>query len=522
MRPIAFAGRLALVLLLFAGNASGQTFERLVMPGPLSKAHADLESDCAKCHAPFKRAEQSTLCLGCHDHEAVQADIRAKLGFHGKSPSAVGAECKICHTEHRGRDADIVGLERNTFPHDSTDYPLLDAHTRIDCESCHEAGKKFRDAPSNCIDCHAKADPHDRKLGEDCGSCHNEKRWREARFDHAKTKFQLEGKHQDVACALCHAGERYLGIPTDCASCHRVDDVHRGRFGKKCESCHTSSQWKTQDFDHARKTKFPLTGKHSSVSCDGCHPGGLVEQKLAMDCLSCHRSDDVHDGRNGSECESCHTTSAWKPATFDHDRKTEFPLRGAHRDVSCEACHTRSVHEQKLGSSCESCHAADDVHETQLGRDCGRCHGEAAWKQKVRFDHDLARFPLLGLHAVVACEACHATSAYRDTKRTCLGCHEHADTHEGRLGPECALCHTPNAWAVWRFDHATQTKFPLRGAHSEVACENCHVESVQGKPKLEAGCNSCHSAEDPHRGGLGTNCERCHGEQSWRDVRITR
>ncbi len=522
MRANALASRLALVVGLLASSAGAQTFERLVMPGVLSKAHADLESDCSKCHTPFKRAEQSELCLGCHDHQAVAADIRDKRGFHGTAPPVEGAECRSCHPEHKGRDADIIGLERSSFPHDFTDYPLRGAHVRVSCEGCHDPDKAFRDARASCADCHAAADVHRGELGKDCESCHTEERWREARFDHGKTKFPLEGKHRDVACALCHAGERYSGIPMDCVGCHRVDDVHRGRFGDACESCHTSGQWKTQNFDHAGKTRFPLTGKHAKVPCEGCHPDGLVDQKLELNCLSCHRGDDVHDGRNGADCERCHGTSAWKPATFDHDRNTEFPLHGAHREVSCAACHTKPVHQQKLGSTCIACHVADDVHKEQLGGDCGRCHGEISWKEKVRFDHDLARFPLLGLHAVVACEECHSTGVYRDTEQKCVACHARQDVHEDRLGPKCEVCHTPNGWKVWKFDHATQTKFPLRGGHSQVACETCHVEPVATKPSLSTGCDSCHGAEDPHRGAFGRNCERCHGEQSWRDVRIAR
>ncbi|MBM4336664.1 MAG: cytochrome C [Deltaproteobacteria bacterium] len=522
MRLLRVTAVFALGLWLAAAAARAQTFERLVMPGPVAKAHADLESDCSKCHTAFKRAEQDSLCLGCHDHQAIAADVRAKTGFHGRAPAVGAAQCRVCHPEHKGRDADIVGLDPSSFPHDSTDYPLRGAHERIACESCHESGANRRDAPADCAGCHASDDPHAGKLGRDCAGCHGEQRWREARFNHADTKFPLEGRHSEVACALCHAGERYEGTPRDCASCHQLNDVHRGRFGRDCASCHTSSRWKTKSFDHARKTRFPLTGKHASASCDACHPGGSLDQKLAMDCLSCHRGDDVHEGRNPADCESCHGTSAWKPANFDHDRRTEFPLRGAHREVSCESCHTKPVHEQKLGTSCASCHASDDVHRTQLGSDCRRCHGEVGWKQAVRFEHDLARFPLLGLHAVVACEECHSTPAYRDTKQACAACHERQDTHESRLGPRCELCHTPNGWKIWKFDHETQTEFPLRGAHTDLGCDSCHVEPVADAPKLASSCGACHEDEDPHRGSFGSSCERCHGEQSWRDVRIVR
>lgn len=489
------------------------------MPGPLSKAHADLESDCSKCHAPFKREAQTKLCLECHDHANIAADLRGKTGFHGRATAVATSDCRSCHREHKGREADIVGLDRDVFPHDSTDFPLRHAHARLRCEACHPAGKAYHDAPGTCFGCHEADDFHRGKLGKECKDCHDETAWKPgARFDHDETKFKLLGRHREVACALCHPGERYKDTPMDCATCHTLSDVHRGRFGKKCETCHGSSGWKTVKFDHSRDTEYPLTGKHASTRCEACHTGDLYQQKLATDCMSCHRRDDVHRGRNGADCQRCHDTGSWKKPKFDHDRDTKFPLRGHHRDIACEACHTGPVREKKLSSNCIACHRADDVHKTQLGTDCARCHRETGWKEKVAFDHDLARFPLLGLHAVVACEECHATKAFRGTPRDCLACHKKDDTHEKRLGPGCAACHNPNGWKLWHFDHATQTEFPLRGAHVDLACEICHSEPVEHEISLSASCNGCHAAEDPHRGSFGSSCQRCHNERDWREI----
>jgi hypothetical protein len=33
-------------------------------------------------------------------------------------------------------------------------------------------------------------------------------------------------------------------LSSQCASCHDVDDVHDGSFGKQCARCHESSSWK--------------------------------------------------------------------------------------------------------------------------------------------------------------------------------------------------------------------------------------------------------------------------------------
>ena len=511
--------RAALVLwmVLIAPTARAQ-LERLVMPGPVTQAHAKIESECGKCHVAFQASAQTQLCLDCH--KDVAADVRAKMGFHGRAPEVAGRDCKSCHTEHRGRDADVVGLDRDAFRHQLTDYPLHGAHVQLPCERCHAAGVKFRDAHSGCADCHAGDDAHHGRLGSDCAHCHQETAWRHAQFDHGKTRFALDGKHATVGCALCHAGERYKDTPRDCQSCHALDDAHHGRFGPHCESCHSTSGWTSVRFDHARDTHFPLTGAHQKLECQACHRADPRQEKLATDCLSCHRTDDVHEGRNGAACQDCHATSAWKPARFDHDTRTDFPLHGAHRMLACETCHTGPVHEQKLGRACADCHAKGDPHHGQLGAECARCHVESGWRDQVKFDHDLARFPLLGMHATVACEECHTTRAFRDVEHNCVGCHAKRDVHEGRLGLSCETCHTPNGWALWKFDHA-QTSFPLRGAHAPLACARCHTAAATNLA-LPTRCASCHSGDDVHHGGFGSSCDRCHSESSWKEIQMRR
>jgi hypothetical protein len=516
-RAAALAGGLAAFL---AGAAPAVELETLVMPGPVVEAHAEIESECSACHRPFDRAAEDGLCRACHDD--VDADLALGTGFHGRAPEARERTCRSCHPEHRGRDADVIGLEPALFDHARTDWPLAGAHRAVPCAGCHEPEARHRDAAARCGDCHASDDPHRGRLGADCGACHGETSWREeARFDHAKTDFPLEGAHRDVACGLCHPDEAYEGTPADCATCHVLDDVHRGSFGRRCESCHGVADWKRTAFDHA-KTDFPLEGRHADVACAGCHTGLLFEEELGTDCLSCHRADDVHAGRYGARCESCHGAAAWDEIAFDHARETDFPLRGRHAEAACTACHRGTLGEEELGTDCVSCHRADDVHAGQQGEACGECHGELAWARDVRFDHGLTRFPLLGLHAAVACEECHATPAYRDVESACAACHAADDEHAGKLGSTCGLCHNPNGWPLWRFDHTTQTTFALHGAHEGVDCHACHQGAVAETADIELGarCADCHAREDPHRGRFGSDCARCHAESDWKAVRL--
>jgi hypothetical protein len=510
---------IAVALLATAPGARAVDLEKLVMPGPVIEGHAEVEGDCRECHQPFAANEQGALCLECH--EEVGADITASEGFHGQAPGAATAQCRDCHTEHQGRDADIVDLDRAGFDHTTTDFTLRDAHRLAACAACHPAGRSWREAPHDCFACHEREDSHAGALGTDCAACHVEQTWRTARFDHATTDFPLEGAHPDVDCALCHAGERYDGTPRDCRGCHAVDDAHRGRFGPDCQACHVSDHWKPSRFDHRRETRFPLTGRHARASCESCHRGPLYEQALDSRCVACHVADDVHRGRRGAECEQCHGTDDWTSMTFDHERATKFPLRGAHTEVSCERCHTGKLGEEKTPTTCDGCHGKDDPHGSQLGKDCAACHDEASWTKRVFFEHDIARFPLLGLHAVTACEQCHLTPRFRDVELSCFACHQDDDEHLGRLGPDCGRCHNPNGWNLWRFDHFTETGFRLEGGHETLTCHDCHRDPAGGSTGLPSSCHGCHASDDPHYGAFGRDCARCHRGTTWKNVDIT-
>jgi Zn finger protein HypA/HybF involved in hydrogenase expression len=195
-------------------------------------------------------------------------------------------------------------------------------------------------------------------------------------------------------------------------------------------------------------------------------------------------------------------------------------LRGAHQAVECRACHTGRVFEEAVDTGCNGCHAKDDVHKGQQGAECAGCHNETGWTAGIFFDHDLTRFPLLGLHAVSACEQCHLSSRYKETSLECSSCHEADDVHLRRLGSGCEGCHNPNGWQLWRFDHETQTNFSLRGAHEDIDCHACHKVATDGRVRLAADCGECHARDDRHLGAFGRDCGRCHGAESWRDVRL--
>ncbi len=503
-------------------NATAKGLDLLLMPGQVISGHAQFEEACDNCHETLNRQNQSHLCLNCHDHKNIAKDIKNKQGYHGQIGNIANTSCSYCHTDHEGRDARIVLFDPESFDHLATDFELDGAHVGIQCNTCHLPKKQYFEAPGKCIDCHKKDDPHKGRLGENCTDCHTTKNWSKNQFDHDKTEFKLEGKHSQIDCKLCHAGETYKKTPKDCVACHQINDVHENRYGEKCETCHSTKEWKQVQFEHDKDTKFRLDKRHKKVLCDTCHTAPLYEKKPGKSCYSCHRLNDEHKGQNGKECNKCHTSSSWSKVEFSHKEDAKYPLKGRHKNLACESCHQASSTQTELKTTCLSCHKKDDAHKGQEGESCEQCHNENGWSDQVFFDHDLTKFPLIGQHSPVSCEECHLSSAFQDIEKGCIDCHEEQDSHENRLGQLCADCHTPNGWDFWFFDHDKQTEFPLEGDHENLICRACHINPVSDESSLGKTCFSCHRNDDVHRSGFGRRCERCHTSKSFKEIRPDR
>ena len=517
------AGLIALLTLccLAAAAVRAAPLEDVLEPGKTVRSHEKAEQDCNNCHARFNKAGQDNLCLKCHDD--VAADLRSKKNFHGRMKRDV---CAACHTEHKGREANIMPLDERTFNHSETEFTLRGAHPKVKCENCHdpkaEPKTRFRGAALTCVGCHRKDDKHKGQFGGKCETCHTDVKWTEIVFDHDRdTKYPLRGKHAATKCESCHTGNVYTDkLKSDCIACHKKDDKHKGSEGEQCEKCHNERDWKASrtDFDHS-KTRFPLHGKHASIKCDACHKS-LNFKEAPRDCLSCHKKDDKHKGQFGAKCETCHNERVWKEIIFDHSRDTRYPLAGKHVTVKCEDCHTGKLYETRTPTDCFSCHKKDDdkAHKGSLGKKCEQCHVERDWKESQKFDHDKTRFPLLGKHVTTKCDDCHKSKVYNEAPRECNGCHEKDDRqkgHKGRYGPKCETCHTEKNWKDLKFDHDRDTKYPLRGLHIKVKCDDCHKGDLY-RDHVRQDCVFCHKKDDKHEGQEGERCERCHVEDDWK------
>src|SRR3972149_4254249 len=331
------------------------------------------------------------------------------------------------------------------------------------CEKCHKKCDKGAQ-PRLCMDCHkdigkdvsGKRGYHGRlDAGKECRECHTEHKGRDAKiagfdhgkFDHLLTDYPLKGAHlsEKVKCTGCHkAAKKYSEAPAICNECHKKDDKHKGNFGAKCESCHIEKDWKEILFDHEKKTKYPLLGKHKETKCASCHKGDLLKDKLKTACVSCHKKDDdkAHKGNFGAKCESCHIEKDWKDIPFDHDKQTKYLL------LDCKKCHA-AVTFKDAKSDCWSCHEKDDVHKRKLGSECQTCHNTRNWKA-WDFNHNKTSFKLDGAHKKVAgkCDACHQKPMAKKVllSGTCGSCHDRDDVHNGNFSDRCERCHEGDTW----------------------------------------------------------------------------
>jgi len=267
--------------------------------------------------------------------------------------------------------------------------------------------------------------------------------------------------------------------------------------------------------------------------CKQCH---VKLDRKAQDrlCMDCHKDigQDVrsHSGYHGrleqTVCRTCHSDHKgrdFRAADFDHakfdHRQTNYVLRGKHEKVECAKCHVVNKKFREAPQKCSACHAKDDVHKGSLGPKCADCHTENNWKE-ARFDHDTTRFPLTGKHADVHCDDCHKDKQYKNTPMDCYACHRKVDDqkgHKGLFGEKCETCHGTKAWKPSKFNHDTDTKYPLRGQHKTVVCKDCHTGNLY-KDKLSEDCYACHKKDDKHKGSLGTQCESCHTEKTWKEA----
>lgn len=549
----------------------------------LEGKHSELA--CVKCHTGrrtqmlvrkngIRFTGAQTSCTECHRKEDPHK-------FAGKWKKF---DCIQCHGLKSWK-ADLK------FDHlRDAHFKLEGSHAEMKCAECHKNGKyEWKSLKKDqCLSCHS--DFHKQNLGPKyrngkCETCHSQETWKIADFNHKVTGYALRGKHSELKCNECHKQSpktnpaqiknyHFSGLKADCLSCHK--DFHKfsnsksKKFGtlNNCLACHTEKAWSpTPAFNHSVHTRFSIEGKHIGLECAQCHLEGpkrkpLPKGKYHWDelstktCEACHTSPHRNDPSptfKKKRCDQCHIADGWtvfnrNGKKFDHD-KTRFKLTGRHMQINCSACHVDGKKqvfkfEHADQQFCIDCHKnqhVDQFHETFSQKTCNECHNTSKFSEIKEFNHGTTAFPLKGKHENLNCKECHkSTDSFFETQpphaksqflfpdlksKDCMQCH--SDFHKGQLGNKCSACHEESDWKKIRFDHNKQSRFLIRGKHTEVKCEECHKTQpgqfvvFKGQKRqvttfkpLNAECITCH--KDPHKGHYGQQCHECHMDKGWK------
>lgn len=528
--------------LIDAFSWSGADFNHSFFP--LTQGH-DI-NDCAACHKDGIYINLPTDCYYCHQDDFESAEVPNHI------TSGFPTDCAECHSlqpgwkpadfrQHDGLYFPVYSGEHNGEWGSCTDCHLVaDDYSKYSCTACHEHNQGDMDDEHNEVGGYVYLD-------DACLACHPTGS-AEGGFNHDLTPFPLTGAHRVTECAECHS-QGYTGTTTICYDCHTaayeqsLNPSHPAiGIPTECSDCHsTEPDWVPATFG-IHNDFYPLIGAHASIAanCADCHNGDY--NNTPESCYGCHTEEyeqatdpDHLLAQFSTDCENCHTPSAWTPSTFNHDAQY-FPIySGKHQGTwaSCSECHTMQGNYTSF--SCVDCHEhnqaeTDPEHEgiggyTYESNACFACHptGEATGG----FDHNNTGFPLTGAHAVTACLECHA-NGYSGTTTVCSDCHDNdfnQSTNPNHLvlaiPTTCEQCHTTSpGWAPATFP-IHNSFYLLEGAHVGIAndCAICHAGNYNSTPNS---CFGCHeddynqTTDPPHLvSQFSHDCETCHTQTAW-------
>lgn len=313
--------------------------------------------DCAQCHKAHTWKVQGKECLSCHS--TIFEDKPAKRGLLRKAarsdpPSRVGGGARRLSgpssdeapsgdgwndewrdaggdgwTDPPGGEHESLGAAGDVFQQHgaaqtaappaqeptqrtASDSTFLHSrHKALACTTCHNIEKghatlTVRDKAA-CQSCH-----HARERAGDCTKCHASRELSASRparvtirvsvrkIDSTRTLSFEHARHQQQACATCHADGVAKTFVKQCGSCHR--DHHN--VDRNCIACHPSPR-----VAHERVTHDGCARCHKDASAAAFPPTRTI-------CLTCHRDQLSHFAQK--DCVQCHRVS-WNEVPIVED-----------------------------------------------------------------------------------------------------------------------------------------------------------------------------------------------------------
>ncbi len=199
----------------------------------------------------------------------------------------------------------------------------------------------------------------------------------------------------------------HAAIAAECTSCHVP---FRGASPAQCEKCHALSNIGVRTTTGARlREQAQRPAFHQQLTeqnCVACHTDhvdatratigqpskkpfshGLLRADRRNRCESCHAAptSDSHAHLTGAkvQCQQCHTTEGWKPATFEHAKFFELDRNHA---VACVTCHTENDYKRYTCYGCHE-HTPDNIREKHEEEGVGNLDNCVSCHKSPRGEH---------------------------------------------------------------------------------------------------------------------------------------
>lgn len=209
------------------------------------------QGECESCHGPrsqhieapdrelafakLSKAQQSTVCLQCHEGGT-------RMSFRGGAHLSADVSCIACHDPMAARS------ERNL---------LVRARVPETCYGCHADVRAQM----------SKSSHHPVREGKmECASCHNA---------HGSSPSLLRTATVNETCVSCHAEKRgpfvweHAPVRESCTNCHQAHgSSNRNLLARKdsflCLQCHSYG-------GHVNLPRYNRTSNPSGQGCINCH-----------------------------------------------------------------------------------------------------------------------------------------------------------------------------------------------------------------------------------------------------------
>jgi hypothetical protein len=380
-----------------SGNTGTQYLGFQTRPGKAASTYAIADAahpttgDCANCHGgntnyfsgqaePANHIPTLTqTCATCHTTAGNYAVYTADLTvLH----SAVTTACSTCHADGKGPFAGVTGFAIVQMSTRGLHIPITNGGLAVECSGCHKVVTAF----TGTIMSHAAiGDSGTSAAGNACDACHEYgmrskwfglSTWQRDSANHyycapgGTTLCSNGGADCTTGCHHHSVSSKYAGVGATTPRKTIQSTGKPGATGTPAAGSPTAAATPTTAIPATppRRLGFgvaPLAGDPAAAAGVPPAPGAAVIGVLKFDhvnvaatCVSCHNGiraagKPASHPLSGTDCDRCHTTSAWQPAVFDHSAVIAGTCASCHNAVQAPGKPSGHV---VTTLSCDSCH----------------------------------------------------------------------------------------------------------------------------------------------------------------------